>query len=124
LVPISHFPANQTEGKGEQTVKEVVDRIGDFGKGRSQSDGVAGDAVAAIGERRDEGEVGGSYKGRVETALRQLLRANQDGSELQDGETLAGSGRDGGLDVEENDLGSILGGTHQCLAAREFFKYD
>lgn len=40
-------------------MENVVDAIGDVVEGRGRSDGVAGNAVAADGERGDEREVRG-----------------------------------------------------------------
>lgn len=94
-------------------MKKVINRVCDVGESRRGSNGIAGNAIAAFGQRWDVRRVGGSDQGGVVVELRELPGANQYGSELNYGMALAGSGRDGGFDVEEDNFGSILGGTHR-----------
>lgn len=91
----------------KKTVENVEDGIGDLSEGRGGDDSVGSDAVAADGERGNERGVGGSDEGGVAMELLEFLRTYEDGSEFENGEALAGSGRDGGFDVEEGDFGSV-----------------
>lgn len=88
-----------------------MDLVGDVGEEGGGDDGVVGDAVAADGERRDEGEVGGADEGGVALELHQLPWAHQDGPELEDRERLPRPRRHGRLQVEERDLRTVaIGG--------------
>lgn len=95
-----------------------MDLVRDLREGGGGNDGVVGDAVAADGERRDEGEIRGLDQGGVALEHLQLPGAHQDGPELEDREPLPGPGRHGGLHVEERDLRSgVVGGrTHRSKA--------
>jgi len=41
-------------------MKKVVDEVSNVGKSRRGGDGVGGDAIAALGQGGDDGEIGGS----------------------------------------------------------------
>lgn len=82
-------------------MENIEDPVGNFGKGGGGKDGVFGDAIAADAEAGDKGEVSGSDQGRVALELHQFPGANQDGSKFEERKSLSGSGRDGGLHVEE-----------------------
>lgn len=63
-------------------------------------------------------EVGGSDQGGVAPELHQLPRANENGAEFQNSETLSGSGGYGRLHVEEGYLGSFF--LHFCSICWEW----
>lgn len=91
-------------------MKKVIDGVGDVGEGGGGGDGVRGDAVAALRQWRDEREIGGSNQSGVVSKLRELPGADENGSEFENCKTLAGSGWDGGFQVEERNLRSIFSG--------------
>lgn len=101
-------------------MENVVDPVGDLSEGRAGSNGLPGDAVAAYGKGGDEREVGGSDQGGVAVQLLQFPGAYKDGSELQDGKSLSGSGRHRRLHIEEGDFGSFFTAqrTHFGLSKR------
>lgn len=89
-------------------MKKVVDEGSNVGEGRSGGDGGGGDAVTTLRKGRNDGEVGGSDESGVVAELGEFPGANQNGSEFENCETLAGSGRNTGFNVEENNLRAIF----------------
>ena len=92
-------------------MEEVVNAIGELEEGRCGNDGVGSDTIAAYGQGGDERKIGWFDQGGVALELDELSRANQDGSEFQQGDPFVGSGRDRGLHVEECDFGSFFSAT-------------
>ena len=70
-------------------MEEVVNVIGDLEEGRGEDDSVGSDTIVAYGQGGDEREIGRFDQGGVALELDDLSRANQDGSEFQQGELLA-----------------------------------
>lgn len=90
------------------SMENVVDLVGDVGKGGSGSDRISSDAVAARSGSGDEGEVRGANEGGVNAEFNELPGAHKNGSEFQNGKALSRSGRDGGLEVEEGYFRSLF----------------
>jgi len=87
-----------------------VSNVGESGRG---GDGVGGDAIAALGQGGDDGEVDGSDESGIVAELRERPGANQNGSEFENGKTLACSSGNAGLHIEEHYLRSVFNGrTH------------
>ena len=91
-----------------ETVEKVVNAIGYLEEGRGGKDGVGSDTIAAWRQSGDQREISWSDQGGVAIELDELSRANQDGSEFQQGEPLAASD---GLQVEECDFGPFFSAT-------------
>lgn len=94
--------------KRKKTVKEVVNEVSNVGEGRGGGDGGGGDAIAALRQGGDDGEVGGTNESRVIPKLRERFGANQNGAEFQKRKTLPRSGGNAGLHIEEHYFGSVF----------------
>ncbi|KAL0004635.1 hypothetical protein SO802_012196 [Lithocarpus litseifolius] len=88
---------NKDQEREIETVEEVINTIGDLEEGRGRNDCVGSDTIVAYRQDEDEREIGRFDQGGVALEFDELSRANQDGSEFQQGEPLARLGRDRGL---------------------------
>ena len=78
-------------------MEEVINAIGDLEEGRGENNGVRSDTITVYGQGGDERKIGQFDQGGVALELDELSRANQDGSEFQQGESLSGLGQGLGL---------------------------
>ena len=89
-------------------MEEVVNEVSNVGEGRGGGDSGGVDAVAALGQGGDDGEVGWADESGVIAELRERPGANQNGAEFQKRKTLPRPGRNAGLHIEEHYLGSLF----------------
>lgn len=107
-IPSSQQKGGEIRESKKETMKNVINPIGNVAETRSGNDGVSSNAITTNGQGGYEREVEGADQGGVALQLNQLSRAYQNGSEFQYGKTLTSSCGDGGFHIEKCNFRALF----------------